>query len=388
MGRHRKRLIDANKIMYHQDWIARYMDDPFMCYPLYVEVSPVGFCNHRCFFCGVDYRIQEAKKKGKAFTYMDHEILVDRLHEMGMLGVKSIMLAGEGEPLVHKNAAALCIGARHAGIDVGITTNGTHLRRTFCEQALDSIMWIKVSLDAANPKTHARIHDTTEHDFPKIIQNISDAVEVRDDNGYECDIGAQMLLLPQNMDQIADGARLLRGIGADYLVVKPYSQHRYSINKQEEVLGAEFHYSPDMIEKVHAEVMEAAGDELDVEFRMSTMRAYEDSDRGYSTCLATPTVWAYISTNGDVYSCSAYLGQPHFVMGNIYHQSFEEIWMSERRREHLRWVKEELDISVCRLNCRPNAVNQSLTRITESPDGLAKELARVGDEVPFAVNFI
>ena len=49
-----KYKIDSHKLMYHvhrvSDWISHEN-----IYPIYVEISPTGTCNHRCIFCSVDF---------------------------------------------------------------------------------------------------------------------------------------------------------------------------------------------------------------------------------------------------------------------------------------------------------------------------------------------
>ena len=43
--------FDSQKIGFHPDWIRRWHCDPFSVSPIYIEVSPIGLCNHRCTFC-------------------------------------------------------------------------------------------------------------------------------------------------------------------------------------------------------------------------------------------------------------------------------------------------------------------------------------------------
>src|SRR5665811_625819 len=100
--------IDGQKLSLHPHRVAQLLDgrDDWdtakYIFPLYVELSPIGACNHACLFCSVDM-VLEAAKNAKEIPKLDHVILHDRLTEMGMLGIKSCMAAGSGEPLLHKH---------------------------------------------------------------------------------------------------------------------------------------------------------------------------------------------------------------------------------------------------------------------------------------------
>jgi radical SAM protein with 4Fe4S-binding SPASM domain len=66
---------------------------------------------------------------------------------------------------------------------------------------------------------------------------------------------------------------------------------------------------------------------------------------------------------GDVYGCSAYLGDPRFRYGNLMTESFMDIWNSQAKRGCETFVRDELDIKECRKACRMDKANTYLWRI-------------------------
>jgi len=342
--------IDSHKLIYHVGRVNDWLNGEVI-YPIYMEVSPIGACNHRCTYCALDF--MEYKPRS-----LDKEVLKNRLGEMGRLGVKSIMYAGEGEPFLHKDIVSIVDYTKKAGIDVAITSNGALFGRAIADKILDKVTWIKISINAGTPKTYSKIHRTRPTDFDIVMKNMAYAAKHRKD---KCALGMQLILLPENYKEVQILAKKARDIGMDYLVVKPYSQHPLSkTNKYKDIKYSKYLSLAEKLRKFNTE-------RFNLIFRIHAMQKWDAAQHNYKHCLGLP-FWSYIDAGGDIWACSIYLGNSKFRLGNIYKNSFKGIMESDRRRRLLSWAANKLDTACCRINCRMDEVNRYLCELKDPPE--------------------
>ena len=330
--------IDSHKLNFHPQLVAQWLEADTWekakkVYPPYWEITTSAACNHRCIFCSVD-------AIGYPAILMDANKLIDRMREAAALGVKSVMFAGTGEPLLHRHIDSIVDEAVLAGLDAAFTTNGILLNKL---HSLHRCAWIKVSLNAGTPESYAKIHQTDIGDWDKVWNGIRNAVKRKGN----CTIGVQCVVLPENFMEMGNLAWLARDAGADYLVLKPYSQGTFSIVQRE------INYQ-EMEDELEA-TKQFSTPTFQVIYRQNAVKQESESHH-YDKCRATPFFWVYSMATGDIFTCSAHLLDKRFSIGNLNTQTFQEIWEGEGRRKNWELMK-EFDIKQCRKNCRMNQAN-------------------------------
>lgn len=335
--------IDGHKLNLHPGRVADWAGGKIV-YPIYMEMSPSGTCNHHCDFCGLDFMV------GQRTRFLDTDLLRKRLPEMAGLGVRAIQYAGEGEPLLHGDISNIVQHTFAAGIDVGISTNGSLLSVSLAKRILPHCTWIKISVDAGTRETHAKVHGCKESDFGRVMANARSAAEIREANGCDCLLGFQMVVLPENCSEARLLAVVAFGVGMDYVVFKPYSQGPMSENERYSDMKVSESWSKDVRQ------LETSG-RFKVIVREEAFRKSMER-RSYDRCLALP-FWSYVDAGGGVWGCYRFLGDDRFYYGNIRENTFEEIWEGELRRRNLEMM-EDFDISQCGVNCRMDRINEYL----------------------------
>ena len=360
--------IDSHKLMYHPERVQAFLDagDDWEKYknlqPIYAEISTAGSCNHRCTFCSVDYL-------GYKRVFLRRDVLKRFFESAAQIGLKAVMFAGDGEPLLNPDISDIVGDAFDNEIETSFTTNAVPLKQRFIESSLHKISWIKVSMNAGDAEAYAAIHQCAEKDFERVWENLGNAVAHRANERLETALGVQSLILPDNLHTLDGLVSRAQATGLDYVVLKPYVHNVYMIQKGYSHLD----YTAKKYSETLLELKQKYdGDEFHVVARTNALRKLVTEEESYSTCLSTPSLWFYVSGNGDVYACGAHVGNPNFLLGNIYEDAIESIWKSDDRRSCLTFVKEELDLAVCRNNCRMDEANRYLDQLVHTPVLLKK----------------
>lgn len=341
--------IDGHKLNYHPERVAAWAKGENI-YPVYVEIGITSACNHRCIFCALDFI------EGKGHS-IETSVLLETLTEMGKQGVKSIMFGGEGEPTLHKDFCLIVKHAKESGLDVALTTNGVPFTKKIAELCLPYMSWIKFSIDAGTKETYAKIHNTSADDFDKLLANIQDAVIIKNKNNCSVRIGAQILLIEENVQEAILLAKKVKELGVDYFVIKPYSQHPHSSNK--------FAVDYSRFEKLKEQLELLTSNEFKVIFRMDTMNKLKE-EVNYDTCHGL-SFFTLIDAAGNVIPCNLFYGKKEYYYGNLYKNSFEDIWGGEKRMSILQNLCKE-GTSKCRENCRLDTINRYLFSLKNPPE--------------------
>lgn len=270
--------MDSHKLIFHPQRLSDWLDGQDI-YPLTVEISPSGACNHRCIFCGLDYL-------GYQPRWLDKDLIIACLEQMQTKGVKAVVMAGEGEPLLNPATPAIINHARQIGLDVGMSTNGVLFTRAIAQECLPSLSWIRFSVNASNEEMYKKVHWGRDGDFARVLHNLAEAVAIKRGQGLSTTIGVQLVLLSENHENLLEFAAQLKTIGVDYFSIKPYSQHPQSHSRVDEDIKYAGYLD------LEEQLVKISSPDYMVIFRAASMRKLEKS-RGYERCLGIPFLGLY-----------------------------------------------------------------------------------------------
>jgi len=195
--------------------------------PGFLEVLPTDACNHACGWCFTS--------RTRSANWIEPGRLRTELEQFKKDGGASVLFSGGGEPLLYK--PLLVATPEFGGRTVlqwlaannmwgALITHGGLLER-FVENnasALDSLAFVRVSLDASNPAEHAVRHAAGTKEFDAILRGIRLLSACRGDApvpaiglSFVVDPGARVNCSPAALERL--GA-LANSIGADFVQLK------------------------------------------------------------------------------------------------------------------------------------------------------------------------
>lgn len=348
-------FMDGHKLLWHFDKVLKVKKGEQIA-PIYLEVSPVSFCNHACNFCGKDF--VQSPNFALDLVKFNEFIQFAAINE-----TKSIMFAGEGEPLLHPHFDKIVSFTKDSGIDLSLTTNGSRLTSELATKILPKLTWLRFSVNGATPEVYSKIHSTGLTEFEKVTKNIKNAISIKNELKLDTTIGLQFVVVKENEGQLQELLDYFLPFGLDYISIKPFSRNPKMLNSKIEIYNQALLTEIDKIQKYYEENKTAT----EVICRLDAFSKYYEGEIKYSNCHALP-YWAYITASGDFYTCPIHIGDEKFKVGNINIDSPELILFGEKRQGSLDFASQELDVKkVCRVNCRMARVNEFLEELQKEP---------------------
>ena len=335
--------IDDHKLIYHPERVAEFLKNKDT-FPIYAEIGLTDACNQKCNFCALDF----LERKG---NFLDANSLYNMLIDVSGK-IKSVMYAGEGEPLLHPKIADIIYSTKALDIDAAITTNGVLFDKEKREKILPYLSWIRFSVDSGSPANYAYMHGTKEKNFDILINNIEESVKYRNNNSLNVTIGAQFLTTKDNKNEAEKLAMILKKIGADNMQIKPYSKHPLSLNN--------FEVDEQEYNELEKKLMVYDDDKFKILFRKATLKRITDGVT-YDRCHSLP-FYTLIDAKGNVLSCNLFYNNEEYHYGNINESAFTDIWKSKRRKDAMQKIKDK-GVADCRIGCRMDATNRYLDRL-------------------------
>jgi len=353
--------LDGHKMLYHLDRVLAWQRGERIA-PIHIDMGLTKYCNIGCIYCiGVT---QGGMKKGQM---IQGNALLRFIGDAARLGVRSIGFIGDGEPTLNPAFYDAVVLAQKSGIDTGTATNGILLDMDRAHDVLRNQTFVRFTVGAGDRDGYRRIHQTSPKNFDLLVDKIRALVNLRRENKYKCTIGLQMVLVPENFDQVVRLAILGADLGVDYLQIKQCSDTEYKelgINRED--------YKN--VQDVLKEAEKLSTDDYYVQVKWNKINILNDTEiyrgghRKYDICYGTPFL-GQISGSGKVYPCGPFFAKDRFLMGDIHEQSYHDIVTSNRYWEVHQDIVNNVDVHCdCTVGCRQDYLNKFLWDIMNPPE--------------------
>lgn len=342
--------LDGHKLQYHPRLVADFLDGKDIV-PLNAEVSLTDACNHRCLFCNFNY----LGHKRAGFPEGRMPTLVG---ELGEAGVKTLTIAGAGEPLLHPDVFPSLRKGAALGMGLAMSTNGALLRRDQMEEMTDLLTWVRFSVNGGTEESYARVHQCRAGDFKRVMDNLGMLGEIKRGGNSRMTLGTQCVLVEENYRDIRTLAERIRGTGADYFVVKHFYPRE------------EGGYRPDMGFRDKSFLKELASFAEDISSPSFSMIVRDAEklrrERPYRECRGLPFL-IYIAETGLLYTCFSHQEDEKTAIGDLLRHDFKTLWNSAGKKAAIRHINDAYDKNLCQANCRHHQINLWLDQLRHPP---------------------
>lgn len=310
--------------------------------PISIEIQPTSACNLRCKWCSYWDRNGFDSKRS---NYLNLEIIEKIITFSAKNKIKSIYLAGGGEPCIYPFIKNVVEKINKAGISLAIITNGT----LFAEKLLDVanyFSYLQVSIISCNPEEYFSVTNSNKGFFA--MQELPK--KIKDIHAQNAPIiGGMYVLTEWNYKNAFKVINFCQEKQFDYC------SFRFAVDYENRGVALPdkcYDFLRNGIEKFSN--VDSTYTNLEKLLNSVYPRNYKPNE-----CLNTKYgLFTTVDTKGNVYLCVPDIGKEELSIGSLKNQTFEEIWNSEKHKIisktlDLRYMQKE-----CHGDCRAHGYNE------------------------------
>jgi len=328
---------NPNKIWHFMPNRSKINETPIIA-PISIEIQPTSACNLRCKWCSYWDRNGFGKTRPQSLSLSVIENIADFASQNG---TKSIYIAGGGEPCAYQNIREMVEILSNKGLSLAMITNGTLFAKKLSNQA-DKFSYLQVSLISSDKENY---NDSTRssvgYEEMKLLPSV-----IKDQHGNNSPtIGGMYVITKWNY------TNALKAIDFCTENLFDYCSFRAAIDFEDRGVAL----NNEIINELKANLKPHHKKFSNLEKVLANAL---NNQYATSNCLNIHYgLYCIIDPHGGVFLCIPDVGNKRFCIGNLYEQSFQEIWQGKEHKKIVQNLENRYKCNGCHYACRAHAYN-------------------------------
>ena len=313
------------------------MNDAY--FPEYLQLEPTTRCNCSCVYCPRQAFSPSMLNKDLNFT--NFKKIIAALPQ-----IKVIHLQGMGEPLLNRYLKDILPYGTSKGIVFTTNTNALNINKSNLDLILTHFQTINISFDSVYKENFEFIRRGSSYE--KVLENIKQIVAHKKKCGYQTVIACFLVLTHLNYKGLPAVIKLCEDLGVIIKIAE--------VGAVPELVSRSKRYSDIKIIFDKTKQIRAQARKI-VEQYQGKSKVYYWWGEQKTKCWQ-PYQLIYITVDGFVTPCCMYFDSRVLNFGNIFKESFQDIWNSQRFKTFRTKLMTTVNNSypLCRSCCMPSGV--------------------------------
>lgn len=334
-------MIDINLFKIYSGILTR---EQAFTGPVNVQIDITNQCNNTCLYCWARSPLLKDKIAGANWQRqtIPYEKIISVLDELKKLGVKHIHFSGGGEPSKHPRFLDLIRYVKKLDFELELTTNFTLMTEPLIKElTVLPINYLTASFWTANSDTYLKLHPgQPKNIFSEMEKNLRLLCKLKQKKRLPV-VRVVFVISNENYLEIKEMLEFCESVGVDHILFQvmdavPDRTETLLLNSsQKKELKILLNQNKDLIKKLEQTgktMFEFDNFERRLQSETSVSGNYDGEITKKIPCYCG-WVFSRITADGNVNFC---FKTDEYPMGNIYKNTFTEIWRSKKYNDFRR----------------------------------------------------